>query len=429
MKINNMASKKISYLSIFLYVLFTGQIAFPQSKGRYLKNNRFDMTAAGFKFPQSDFNIIGYGAYHGSQSTEKAEHILLETLINHQTIGYYLPETDFSIAYYFNQYLKSGDTVLLKNLVKEYGKRVPQEKSIQTYKKWIGIKKLNDKQPKANKIEVVGIDLMVSYKYAAKQLLELLNIRKGTVPAFSQLVQMVKTDTADYSPNYNSYSKRILKSFVNAYEAHPSSFKANINDQKILDHLINNIKLTFEGSKEVSRDQTMFNNYMALSKLYPLSKKAQFLRMGFAHLEKSKEGNRSSFFSLLIAQGIYKKEQVISVIGYLTKSRVFWDVKYDTQKNYIGYTTEGGFGIGDYWKEHFKGISRLKANKISDLTLFRLNQQGSPYSQTGTDLMEIQLFLKKSNQADLKGRSTTDYLDYALLISNSSASTPIEALK
>ena len=40
----------------------------------------------------------------------------------------------------------------------------------------------------------------------------------------------------------------------------------------------------------------------------------------------------------------------------------------------------------------------------------------------------IKLFLKKSNKSDLKGKTTTDYFDYAILISNSQANKPIEEL-
>jgi len=50
---------------------------------------------------------------------------------NDGTIKYYLPETDFSIEHFFNQYLKIGDALLSKELVNYYGARVPQEKSIE----------------------------------------------------------------------------------------------------------------------------------------------------------------------------------------------------------------------------------------------------------------------------------------------------------
>ena len=111
-------------IRILIVLVVFIQSAFSQSKNEYLKNNRFDLLKSNFEFPQKDFKIIGFGAYHGSQETENVENILLQKLIQNKKIKYYLPETDFGIAYYFNQYLKSGDTILLKDLVKHYGNMI-----------------------------------------------------------------------------------------------------------------------------------------------------------------------------------------------------------------------------------------------------------------------------------------------------------------
>ena len=133
-----------------------------QTKTSCLEKNRFNLTSSDFDFPQKDFKIIGFGAYHGSAKTELTEYTLLKSLTKDGTIKYYLPETDFSIGHFFNQYLKTGDTLLLKDLIYNYGTRVPQEKSIETYEKWKEIKKLNDNLSQKNKLTVVGIDLFVS---------------------------------------------------------------------------------------------------------------------------------------------------------------------------------------------------------------------------------------------------------------------------
>jgi len=410
-------------LVLFLVLV---QGAFSQSKNEYLKNNQFDLLSSNVAFPQNDFKIIGFGAYHGSQGTEEAENRLLEKLIQSRKINYYLPETDFGIAYYFNEYLKTGDTVLLKDLVEHYGNRVPQEKSVETYTKWKNIKKINDAQPAKDRIEVVGIDLMVTYKYSVKLLVDLFQMEKGKYQSYDDLVEMVKVDTTDYSPNYDSDSKNALKTFMIDFERDKAYFQSISKNQAITDHLIENINLTF---KKRDREKTIYDNYLFLSQLYDFKTKPQFLRMGFFHIEKDRESNYPSFFTRLIEGGVYKREEVISIAGFLTKSRVLWDLKYDEKGNYIGYTTEGGYGIGDYWKEYFKGIKHLKKNKISDLTLYRLNSENSPYRKDQTDLMEIKLFLKKSNKKDLKGKTTTDFFDYALLISNSQANQPIEELE
>ena len=419
---NERNKMKIKILVLFIVFI---QSAFSQSKNEYLKSNRFDLLKSNFEFPQKDFKIIGFGAYHGSQETENVENLLIEKLIQNKKIKYYLPETDFGIAHYFNQYLKSGDTILLKDLVKHYGNRVPQEKTIETYNKWKNIKKINDNQLAKDKIEVVGIDLIVTYKYTSKLLIELLQTEKGKFKSYDILTEMIKIDTTDYSPNYDSYSKSVLRNFINEYENNKTEFHLNFKNQKITDNLIENINLTF---KKRDREKTIFDNYLSLNQLYNFNSNPQFVRMGFFHIEKERENNNPSFFTRLIENKIYQREEVISIAGFLTESRVLWDLKFDEKKNYIGYTSEGGYGIGDYWKEYFKGISKLKKNKLSNLTLYRLNNENSPYKKNQTDLMEIKLFLKKSNKNDLTGKTTTDYFDYAILISNSKASKPIEEL-
>ena len=131
----------------------------------------------------------------------------------------------------------------------------------------------------------------------------------------------------------------------------------------------------------------------------------------------------------LIENKIYSRNKVLSIIGYLTESKVVWDEKYDDEGNYVGHTTEAAYGIGDYEKEYFRGIQNLKDSKTSTKTLFRLNKSNSPYFAIEPDLIEIVMTDEKSNGEAVKGMSTLDFLDYAVLISDSKASTPIFEMK
>ncbi|WOK08643.1 hypothetical protein RT717_08335 [Imperialibacter roseus] len=400
-----------------------------QSKKEHLQENRYDLLTNEFNFPQADFKIIGFGAYHGSVKTETTEMALLQSLTKTGSISYYLPETDFAIAHYFNSYLSSGDTALLKDLVTHYGVRVPQDKTVETYSKWTALKQLNDQLPAEHKLTVVGIDLLVTYKYTCKLLVEVIDRQVVESPALDRVADMLAADTTDYSPYYDSDSKAILRAFVAAYEAAPDDFSKGINDPFIFDHLIRNLKVTFEVFSS-KRGETIYDNYVGLSDLYDFKNKPQFARFGFFHLEKDREGEKgnASFFTMLIENGIYAREEVISIIGYLTKSRVLWEVEYD-DKGYKTHITEGGFGIGDYRKEYFLGIKNLKKTRISDITLFKLNGQGTPYANGIPDLIEVVMKDEASNGDDVKGKSTTAFIDYAVLISNSKASTPIEKMK
>lgn len=400
-----------------------------QNKIEYLKENRFDLTKLTFEFPQKDFQLIGFGAYHGSQKTEVTEIALIKSMTKNGTIKYYLPETDFSIAHYFNDFLKTGDTILLKDLVEHYGIRIPQDKSISTYKKWLELKNLNDNLPNKNKLSVIGVDLLVSYKYTTKHLLELIDKKIHKRKSVNDLVNMVENDTTDFLPFSAKYSKQILKSFVEDYEKDSLEFQSYILNKFAFSHILQNLKATFiDGKNSAKRERVMFENYVALSTHYEFKKKPQFARFGFFHLEKQLEGNNPSFFYSLIESGTINRNKIISVIGYLTDSRVLWGRVLDDNGNYKDYNTEGGYGIGDYEKEYFLGIDKLKQSKISDITLFRLNGKHTPYADGIPDLMEIVMTEEESNGELVKGKSTTEYLDYAVLISNSKASIPIEEM-
>ncbi len=416
--------------SILICLLFISFGIFAQSKKEYLQQHRFDLHNTTFKFPQKDFKIIGFGAYHGSVKTEATSLNLLKSILRTTDISYYLPETDYSIAHYFDQYLKTGDTILLKDLVMHYGTIVPQERSIAVYKKWKELKKINDQLPENKKFKVIGIDLLVTYKYTSKHLLELLDTNQIKSEALAELKQMIQLDTTDYSTRYNSYSKGVLKRFLKDVKTRSNTYNKAIKDTATWNHIVKNIKITFTEFSRL-REPTIYQNYIDLSQRFDFKNKAQFLRIGFSHIEKSREGKKGYpyFFTRLIENNIYKKEDIITVIGYLTNSKVLWDELYDEQGNYKGYTTEAGFGIGDYEKEYFRGIDKLKETKISDQTLFRINAKNTPYSDNMPDLIDIIMTDSASNSEAVKGMSTTDFLDYAILISDSPASKPIFEMK
>ncbi|WP_430412680.1 hypothetical protein [Kordia sp.] len=418
---------KKSILICFLLISI-GIVA--QSKKEYLEQHRFDLHNETFQFPQKDFKILGFGAYHGSVKTEDTSLHLLKSLLRTTDISYYLPETDYSVAHYFDKFLQTGDTLLLKDLVIHYGTNVPQERSIAVYKMWKQLKKINDQLPENKKLTVVGIDLLTTYKYTSRHILELLDTNQIESKALAELEQMIQLDTTDYSTRYNSYSKGVLKRFLKDVETRSSEYKKAIKDTISWNHVVKNIKVTFTEFSRL-REPTIYQNYVDLSKRYNFKNKAQFLRIGFSHIEKSREGEKGYpyFFTRLIENNIYKKEDIITVIGYLTNSEVLWDELYDDEGNYKGFTTEAGFGIGDYEKEYFRGIDNLKETKISDQTLFQINAKNTPYADNMPDLIDVIMKDATSNSEAVKGMSTTDFLDYAILISNSKASTPIFEMK
>jgi len=410
-------------IPLLLFIVLHAALHAQQSKTDYLKQNSAALSEE-FIFPQKNIKVVGFGAYHGSAKTEDAELLIVQLLVKNNNLRYYFPETDCSIAHYFNEYLTIGDEALLKDLIETYGTRVPQERTIEVFNKWKKLKVLNDKLPKEKKIQVMGADPIVTYKYTYRHLLSLINKQESWATAL-QLKETIAKDTTDFSPYYNSYSKNQLKAFVADYETHKEQYGLLINDKPIFNHLIATLKVSFD--EKYKREKEMYNNYLTLSKIYGFKDKVQFFRLGFFHLLKAKEGKASPLFSMLVDNKIYPKNEIISVLGYLTKSEVLWEDKYDNEGQYVSSTTSGDKGIGDSASEYFKGINVFKEQNKSNLTLFNLSKAGSPYSETGcTDMVEV---ISKEKPLDYRTSATTDFLDYVLLISNSAASRSIYSVK
>ncbi len=410
----------------FILVFCSIYNSIAQNKESYLTKNRFDLNSKKFIFPQKNFKIIGFGAYHGSAKTEDVELKLLTSITKNNTLKFYFHEVDNSTAYFYNKYLKTGDTLLLKKLIIHNGFHVTQERTIEMYKKWKNFKRLNDKLP--NKIKILGLEWIRNYRFVTKHLLDLVdNKDKKNIP-LNEIENMVRLDTTSYALGNLSYAYKKIKSFVTDYENKKEFYAKKITYLDEFNHLINNIKSSF--NLKVRRSNIVYNNYLNLNKIYDFKTNLQFLRVGFFHIEKAREGAKSSpsFFARLIENKIYTKEEIISVIGYFTNSRVVWSEVYE-KGEYKSFTTEGGYGIGDYEKEYFRGIQHLKNTKISDLTLFKLNRKDSPYLEKTPDLIEIVMKDEESNGKLVKGISTLDFLDYAILISNSKASKPIYEMK
>lgn len=399
--------------SLFFFVLLA-HFCFGQNQFEtYLKSNRQDLTQnSSMKFDGA--KMIGFGAFHGSSKTEETEIIIIKELSENHNLKYYLPETDFSTANYFQKYIETGDEQLLKELVIEYAAMIPQEKSVEVFEKWKAIQPLLLK----NNIRVVGVDKITSYKFTVKQLLSITKQNDNWSYRDSLKIQLENVNTV-WSLFDNQSMKVLMQRFVEDYEKHEADFSRLVTDDFSFNHIIKNLKHTYQTN---AREPFIYDNYLILNKKYALNASLQFSRFGIFHIMKNRINNIPTFFSMLIENGVYPPSELITIQGFLTKSSVMWS-EFDKNRK-RSYTTKKGFGIGDYWLEYFYKIKDLKKNKLSDITLFKLNGMNSPYTKKNEfRLVKIKTLLGNSGWHPTEGKSTLDYIDYAILISNSEANT------
>lgn len=409
-------------IKLTFFLIFLSQLIFAQNRIDYLTQNRVDLRVDKPNIRETDFNIIGFGALHGSAKTYEAEFSLVSSLVEKNALDYYIIETNYSQAFYFQEYLKTGDEKLLKELTLSFQTMVSQEGTIETFNHWKNIRELNLKFP--NKFQIIGCDVVNEYRFPIKHILYLTK----DIDSWDEREKLKKLSLQvelDFSI-WNKEVNPIVKSFVQDYLANKEKYIELINNIEVFDFVIENINRNFEKNRE--REKIIFENYMFLYKNLNLSDKKQFAKYGYGHIIKEREVDYPSFFARLHENNVYERKKVITVMGYLTKSKVLWDKKYDKNGDYKNYTTKAGYGISDYWKEYFKGIKFLKKSKLSDLTMFKLNGENSPYSNEA-DLIEIKMFFKDYNASKLKGKNTLQFIDYAILISDSKEQVPIEEMK
>ncbi len=400
----------LTLLTLFAFSICFGQI----SKSDYLKENRKELNYSTSISTNDGIRIVGFGALHGSAETEQAELYLINSLLQTTNIRHYFPETDYSTAHFFQKYVYSGDDSLLYDLVDAYGERVPQEKSIEVFQKWQELSKtLRDRD-----IQVIGIDKIASFEFTVRHLMEILPRNNPNLDTLNSFMKSTKTNwSAYYDTELKQYLGRLSTSILQN-NSNYSSFE--------LQHIATNIQSTIHNK---NREEVMYENYNHLANQYTLYTSTQFFRFGVYHIMKSEINSTSPFFHRLIKNNHFTDEEIVSVQGYLTKSEVLWDVQY-YEGEFKSYSIKKGFGISDHWLERFKGIKQLKKNHFSDQTLFDLRGFNSPYSVAGDlDLIELKKPFGKSNWEPNKAKSTTNYIDFAILIRNSKASRPLELLK
>lgn len=379
-------------------------------KDLFLTRQAVPFARAQLAFPDS-IRIWAFGALHGSAKTEQAELLLLEKLLEQRDTVWYFPETDFSTAHYFEAYLRTGDDRLLERIIREYGWRVPQERTVEVFEKWRRLRRLVN----GKRFRVVGIDPVCSPVFAMQYLLD-------SVQDERWVYRKPLRGFLETSPEIADEGFRALLAEVLAdYERRRDYYAQLVADTASLGYVIRSLQ-----SSEMPRECVMFSNYRQLNGRYGFRRGVQMVRMGVGHILLQEEDDWKPLLMRLMEKDLYRRSEICVVQAFLTRSRVLWDVRYDAAGKYTGYATRGGWGVSDSWRERFRGIGHLKRHRRGEMTFFDLRGPKSPYAEAGCmDLVVCRRLFGRTERFP-EGVSTLDYLDAAVLIRSSRAAQPIE---
>ena len=400
--------------TILLYGLLLNSLTAAARGGKdaFLAQRAVPFARAQLAFPDS-IRIWAFGALHGAARTEDTELVLLEKLLARRDSVWYFPETDFSTACYFEAYLHSGDDSLLRRLVDSYGLRVPQERTVEVCEKWRRLRRsTQDKH-----FRVVGLDPVCSPDFALQYLLD--SMRDEAWPYREPLHRLSAASDEAVCGQFGS----LLSGMAADYVRRPDYYAAQVRDTASFGYVIRDLQRMGE-----KREQGMVRNYRELNARYDFRRGVQVVRMGVGHILKGAEDGWRPFLMRLVEQGLYRPTEICTVQAFLTRSRVLWNAKSDAAGAYAGFTTKGGWGISDCWRERFRGIRHLKRNRRGDMTFFDLRGPASPYADA--DCLDLVVCRRPFGRTERcpEGAVTLDYLDAAVLIRGSRAAQPIDEL-
>lgn len=365
-----------------------------------------------------------FGAYHGSVSPQILDLKLLKYFVLEKKIRYYFIEVDFTLAHYLNRYLSSGDTALLKQVVLKYQKRVPQDASIQLFNKWLKIKAFNDSLPAERKIEVIGIDVIISPVLYLNYLDELHKSVAYTNNLLDSLTEYKKTNWDDYELYTNQKSRlgKFLLSIHNDFQHDQEKYRKGLGRNFLAFKMLIDNASYIVGNKYIDRDSLMARNYLAMKSNDMLTNGTGYGFLGFSHVLQANIGETVPF-------GCYLKKSnvtVRSILGLMKDSKVMWKLNrkengdyksYDIARNQAGYKW-------NYRQEGINVIDRLAGN--SNLTLFDLERSVSPFRKQ-LYFINLSRGAKANDWIITKDHTTTDFIQYIILIKKSKASVPIQA--
>lgn len=401
----------------------------------YLEKNHSEINTeafTGFNLLDEDINkndVILAGEYSGVGKNYLVKLSMVKYLNEKYNIRYLLEDIGYSQACIINQYLNSGDESLLRSLyfgTTEYGGSTlgTDFDYKESYDFWVKLRKYNLSIPESKRILVIGVgfesQLGLALKYinsllpqsepaaeinpCIKNFRNICNEKNKLQKNFNKIINSklqrekkldeISKASEKLQKNYEETLKSIKKLQKNM-ETYQSIYEkylgGNYFDFHIVVDNINNSGIISNVS-----DSNIYSNFKRIYSNLPREKYFGEFNMGQVYQKTPRNMNDyTRFAAYLNSSDSPVKDKVLSIAYAYENSKVM------TYKNADNTEAAEPFDVGI-----LKNVSK------SDITLFKLNGENSPFSTKS-------YFITGKNDM-----YTTDYFKYILLIKNSKAANP-----
>lgn len=419
----------INLLGKFLLIICLGAIALGQNstKNQYLANNYevlfFDKANAfrffDKKFYQNDIFLVG--EMHGTANSYKVQQLLLDEIKRKTNFTNYLVELDYVDAARINKYLVTGDEKILQSVFAQYKGVFYYCKEY--YDVFTHIFQINQKLKEKDRIKLIGVETVSPNKVKnldfLEEILAEVNYKKGSLQILDEIYQ--------YKNKEFSYSewKKLFISLIEDVKNNRQKYE-KILGKKFweFNYLAENFAASFAQNEkrsgkpltdedvETIRDTQMAKNFQTQYEHFKLKKQKFFGFFGREHIYQS----YAKQTQWMTAQ-IKKNNQQLKIVSFSLR---YLNCNFMIPTSFLPTKQDKLFFYGGFQNDDSPFVKAIGINDLNGIEpnaetiLFKLDEQNSPYRNL-PDLVE---------KID-DGKSTVDYFNFAILLRNSMATTPI----
>lgn len=375
----------------------------------YLTKNHAEINiddCSGFTLLDKDItksDVILTGEAHAISKNYQVKLSMIKYLNEKYNVKCLLEECGYSQSCFINQYLKTGDESKLKLVFNDLKGTAAWSRD--DYDFYLKLREYNMTLPENERIIVIGIDI-------EHQIGTALIYLNSILPESEPNMEIKPYITA----LKDGYKQRNTNAVIKAAENLQNNIKADSGDYEkylgdkyfdfsiVLDNIVNSINAHASNNAnfESIREPAIYSNFKRIYSYLPKGK--YFGELGLEHVLQntcdSYLGVKTRFAMYLNSSDSPVKGKVLSIAyAYQDCKMMTWEKTYGE-----GYADSG-----------LNDIDILKNISKSDITLFKLNGAGSPFSR--------KIYFVETEKSD---RADTDYFKYIILVKNSKAAIPYE---
>lgn len=269
--------------------------------------------------------IIFTGESHGVAANESLNLKFVKYFKKESNFKYLLLESAYSDAYFLNKYLKTGDEAVLRAFYRPLKGTYAYTKN--SFEFWKALYTYNQTLPMADRIVVVGVDIVhqktTAYRYMAEVLPQ-----TAASPEIAKQIESFRTALKQLEAymsgtNIIEHSKDLQADMLR----HENAYKAFLGEDyfgfKLVNDNILNGEIAYgvpEYEWDKTRDEMIFKNFIQVDKHLPEG--VYFGQWGLDHIFQTKTGNTDWFAAQVNQMPEYKGKILSIAFQYMGCERI-----------------------------------------------------------------------------------------------------------